>query len=149
MRTQYGRHQVRPVIDWIKERRGSLAAGVVSIGLAVYALAAQSSASHLERANTLGLHGNFQAALAEARRAGGPFTGDGLLTQAYALIALGRPGAASDTLARAEDRDPQNWVLHFQRAVVLGRLHLMPEADREMAVAHTLNPLLVIPPKFP
>jgi Flp pilus assembly protein TadD len=77
-----------------------------------------------------------------------PSRGLALLVAGSSLALRNRPAEASRVYSLAVHRDPNNWVLHRNWAVVLAALGKRSEASREMAKAVQLNPLLTLPPTF-
>jgi Flp pilus assembly protein TadD len=103
----------------------------------------------VRRANELGADNRLADALAEAKRVSRPpAVLRALVVQAKAATLMGRLDVADDALARALERDPSNWQLHSERAVVLLRQGKRGPARREMGRALALNPKLELPAGF-
>jgi Flp pilus assembly protein TadD len=114
-----------------------------------YLFVSAREADVLRDANRLGLQGRYADALAQARRVSRPpADARAELVEAYALRELGRPVAASAAFARATRRDPGNWVIRRDWAVVLAQLGRQRQAGVQMARALALNPRMSLPPGF-
>jgi Flp pilus assembly protein TadD len=131
------------------QRLTALAAAVACLLTAGYFLRQNREEVKLRTANELGLQGRFADALDEARgihRA--PTVLRALVVEAQAAGLLGRVGVAVDALDQAIDRDPNNWILHRDRARALLRRGARDRARREMARALALNPRMELPRGF-
>ncbi len=132
---------------------GRLTAGgvaVVCLLTAIYLGLQARDAATLRDANRLGLQGRYEQALREAQRVSRPPQRDrAALVQAYALRALGRPAAASAAFSAASQRDPGNWVIHRDWALVLSSLGRPAQARRELRRAVRLNPRMLAPAGLP
>ena len=116
---------------------------------AAYLLLQREDAATLARANARGTAGDAAGALAEARRVSRPPAAErARLTEAYALVDLGRLSAAERAFARAADADPRNWVIWRDWARVQLALGRRKQAGETMARAKALNPRMSLPPGF-
>ena len=130
------------------QRAPALALALLCAALAVYAAGQAGAARRVQRADVLGLHGDYAGALREALAVhSSPAEGQALLVAAAAAAASGDDRDAADLLGLAVRRDPQDWSVHFSRALVLRRLG-DPAAGAEMATARRLNPRLALPAGF-
>jgi Flp pilus assembly protein TadD len=126
------------------------AAAALACLLASGYLALQSSAeSKVRRANELGSENRLTEAITEARRVSrAPAVLRALDVEAKAARLLGRLDLADRALADALERDPSNWRLHQDRAVILLQQARKELARREMSRALALNPKMKLPPGF-
>jgi len=126
-----------------------MAAGAVCLLSALYLAANDRDADRVRDADRLGAAGDYAGALRVARDVSAPpQDARALVVQAYALHALGRRPQASRAFARAVARDPNNWVLHRDWAVVLAQLGRRAQAGDEMSRALALNPRMSLPAGF-
>jgi Flp pilus assembly protein TadD len=124
-------------------------------GAAVCLLAAAYLASNLgdersvERANALGLRGDYAAAAREARNASGATTRSrAAALQGYADALLGRLPGAERHFAAATRSDPNNWSLWRDWARTVLATGNRRRAARLMAHAVALNPRMELPEGF-
>lgn len=111
-----------------------------------YLAAEAVDAERVQRANELGIAGDYEGALSAAARVqGGPAERRAMQVEANALYAAGRLEQAADAFARLARRDPHNWVVHSEHARVLLALGARRRARAAMARARRLNPTLPLP----
>jgi Flp pilus assembly protein TadD len=126
-----------------------MGAAVVCLLGAVYLEVERRDQVRLKDANELGRKGNYLVAAREAERVSrAPADGRALLVRAYALAGARRDRQASDAFAAAARRDPNNWVIHRDWALLLQRLGNVRRARAEMGRALGLNPRMQLPPGF-
>jgi tetratricopeptide (TPR) repeat protein len=130
--------------------RAAIVVAAVVCGLtAIYLGINAHDATLVKRANEQGLHHRYAQALDTAARVKHPpADARALLVTAYALRDQGRLPAASAAFSRAANRDPNNYEIHFNWALLLLRLGERSAAGREMGRAVELNPRLVPPLPF-
>ena len=131
-------------------QRLTAAAAALACLLAAGYLALQSSAeSKVRRANELGADNRLAEAIEEAKKVSrAPAILRALDVEAKAATLLGRFDVAAHALDRALERDPDNWRLRQDHAVILLRQRQRDLARREMSRALALNPRMTLPPGF-
>lgn len=133
----------------MRARLTAIAAGAVCLLTAVYLGANDRDADRVRDADQRGAAGDYAGALRVARDVSAPpQDARALLIQAYALQALGRRPQASRAFARAAARDPNNWVIHRDWAILLAQLGRRTQARDEMTRALALNPRMALPTGF-
>jgi Flp pilus assembly protein TadD len=131
------------------DRLATAGASLVCLLAGLYLAQARHDAQLLKEANHLGLARQYEEAVTTARMVKRPPSdAQALAVQAYALERLDRPRAASLAYERAVRRDPNNWILHRDWAVLLASLGKRRQAAQEMGLALRLNPRLELPPGF-
>lgn len=116
---------------------------------AIYLAGQRQQADHVRDANELGAAGKYAQALRAARRVrGAPQEAEAIRVQAYALAAERRYAEASRAFAVAVTRNPNNWVLHRDWAIVLRALGRRSASSRELSRALIMNPRMAIPAGF-
>jgi len=126
-----------------RNRLTAIAIGAVCLLTALYLGVARHDAVLLRDANRLGLAGRFADALTVAERIRHPpADARAQLVEAYALEALARATEASRAFSRAARRDPNNWAIREDWAVLLDELGDRAGARIEYRRARRLNPRL-------
>lgn len=113
---------------------------------AAYMADRAGEASEVSAARGLDEGDRPREALDAARRA--PATPPGveaLMLEARALTRLGRDDAAARAYRRAAQREPTDWMIRRDLAVVLARAGDRSAARAEMARALALNPRMTLP----
>jgi tetratricopeptide (TPR) repeat protein len=117
--------------------------------MAASLLVSQRQAASLRDAETLGERGEYaraiQAAL-EVTRA--PAKGRALYLAASGFARLNRPREADRLFESAAARDPNNWTVHHDWAILLAGIGQRGEARRQMERALALNPRARLPITF-
>ena len=126
----------------------SVLAAAACLALGGFLALGQRSESRLERASDALGAGRPDAALAELDGLKGQAAGRAAAVRARAHAARGDAAAAHRELRAALRRDPNNWVLHRDDAVVLLALGRRSAARRAMHRALALNPRMELPPGF-
>jgi Flp pilus assembly protein TadD len=130
-------------------RLAATAAALACLLTAGYLALQSRDEAKVRRANELGADNRLAEAIHEARRVSrAPAKLRALIVEAKAATLLGQFDVADDALTQALDRDPANWRLHSDRAVVLLSEGKRDPARREMSRALGLNPKLKLPAGF-
>jgi Flp pilus assembly protein TadD len=132
----------------IPTRIAGLALAALCVALGGYLALAQRSEHTLARAQDELAATQPAAALATLHGLGGQAAGRALAVRADAHIAQGRYGEAHLNLRAALRRDPNNWLLERDDAIVLLALGRRQDARRALQRALALNPRMDIPPGF-
>jgi Flp pilus assembly protein TadD len=131
------------------QRLSATAAALACLLTAGYLGLHSRDESRVRRANELGSDNRLADAIREARRVSrAPASLRALAVEAKAATLLGDNRAAGRALVEALDRDPSNWQLHRDRAIVLLRTGDRRRARREMSRALALNPKMDLPRGF-
>jgi tetratricopeptide (TPR) repeat protein len=132
------------------ERALSLAAALAALGIALYLDAHRSDAVHLRAANELGESGDYAAAIDEARQIRyAPAQAEGLIAEGSAYAALGDVARASRLYQRAEQLEPNDYAVHYYRALALIDRGDRSAARQELQRVRELNPRFEqFPPGF-
>jgi len=145
---------------WQRTRRDSVARSMIAARLpfvavalvcatfGVYLASISGSEARLDRASTALVEDRSADALAEldglkgeaGRRAAGP--------RGYAYARRGQFKLSRAAFQKAARRDPNNWVLQRDYAIVLLRLGQRAKAQARMRRARSLNPRMPLPPGF-
>lgn len=125
-------------------------AGIAALAAAGYLHSQQSDQARVHTANALALAGNYEGAVKEAQLVTrSPARESALLVEARALDALRLYAQADRAYVGALRLDPQNSILHYDRALALIRARNRTGAKRELQRALDLDPRLYpIPPGF-
>lgn len=122
----------------------ALVCGVFGIYLAV----SSRDEAALQRAQSDLVADRNADALAELAGLGGETAGRAAALRGYAYRDMGRLQAARRAFQTAVRRDPNNWVLQREYAVVLLRLGERAKAQARMSRAKALNPRMPLPSGF-
>lgn len=126
-----------------------VAVAVICVGLGAQLLASHGEEARLQRANQLGLEGDYARALATARQIpDGPARSGADVVRAYAHRARGENAAAAAAFSRALRRRPNDWTLQRDYASVLLGLGRRAKAQARMRQALRLNPKMMLPAGF-
>jgi Flp pilus assembly protein TadD len=126
-----------------------MAAGVVCLLAATYFALERRDAERLRDANIAGAHGRFSQAVDASRAVKrAPAQARALLVEARAQRALGHRAAARRAFEQAARRDPNNWEIHRDWAILLSGLGDRAGAGRQMSRALSLNPRMTLPAGF-
>lgn len=143
-----GASRSRVTVDGSVRLRAALAAGGCLLAALYLGISAQQ-ASLVSDADELVAAGEPREALVKAREASRfPAAADAQLVQAYALDQRGDYDAAAQAFERAAQREPENWVIHRDWAVVLAQAGDEEGARREITRAVELNPRMEVPALF-
>lgn len=121
------------------------ALGVSSIAAPVAAiLALAGGASALTESGYAVAATTPRQALARFERAAAlnPLSAEPLLAKAIVARDAGDAEQAEDALMRAVEREPRDWLIHFELALLASEARREAEATREFAAAAALNPRL-------
>lgn len=119
-----------------------VAAALASLYLGLHA----ADARRLERANELGIAGDYEEAAVEARHvARRPAATRALQVDAVALTALGRYPEATAVWRRLAGREPNSWVVHLGLARALVLSGDIEGARVALLRAKALNPRFRVP----
>ena len=125
-----------------------VAVAVVCAVLGVYLAMSSRGEARLHRADAHVLAGRNTAALAKLKGLDGEYERRAWVLRGYAYFGTGRLERARVELQKAVRRDPNNWVLQRDYAIVLLRLGERPKARARMRRAVALNPRMLLPPGF-
>jgi len=125
-----------------------VAVALVCAGLGIYLALSSGGEARLHRANAHMLAGRDAAALAELRGLEGEPGRRAAALRGYAQLGRGQLRQARTAFRQAVQRDPNNWVLHRDYAIVLRRLGDRARARTRMGTALALNPRMILPPGF-
>lgn len=129
-------------------RLSFVAVALVCALLGVYLAASSRDEARLGRANADVLAGRDTQALAELDGLGGEAGRRAAALRGYAEFGRGRLRPARVALQKAARRDPNNWVLQRDYAIVLLGLGERSKARARMRRARALNPRMPLPPGF-
>jgi len=132
----------------IAARLPTIALALVCAALGFYLAVAGGVEAHLGRANADLLAGRDAEALAELDGLEGESARRAAALRGRAHLGLGQLRRARRALQQAARRDPNNWALQRDYAIVLLRLGQRAKAKARMRRARALNPLMVLPPGF-
>jgi Flp pilus assembly protein TadD len=133
----------------LAQRYTAVAAALACLLTAGYLVLQSSAESRVRRANELGAQNRYADALHEAQKVSrAPAVLRALDVEAKAAGLLGRVDVAERAYAEALDRDPSNWRLRQDHAVILLQQRQRAAARREMSRALALNPKMKLPPGF-
>jgi Flp pilus assembly protein TadD len=124
------------------------AIALVCAVLGISLLAAGRDESRLQRAGDDLRAGRSAAALGEVDGLGGDAGARAEATRGYAHLGLGELDAARSALRAAVRRDPNNWVLQRDYAILLLRVGDRRAARERMGRARALNPRMALPSGF-
>jgi Flp pilus assembly protein TadD len=136
------------VRDLTPTRIAGLGLAALCVALGGYLALAQRSEQTLSRAQDELAAAQPARALARLHGLGGQAAGRALAVRAGAHIAQGRYAEAHLNLRAALRRDPNNWLLERDDAIVLLALDRRLAARRALQRALALNPRMDIPPGF-
>ena len=122
--------------------------GLVCAVLGAYLAVSSRGEASLARANAALLAGNHAEALSELEGLEGEHAGRASAVRGHAYFGLGQLRPARAALQKAARRDPNNWFLQRDYAIVLLRLGERPKARARMRRALALNPRMPLPPGF-
>lgn len=122
--------------------------GLVCAVLGAYLAVSSRGEAALARANAALLAGNHSEALSELEGVDGELAGRASAVRGYAYFRRGQLRPARAALQKAARRDPNNWVVQRDYAIVLLRLGERPKARARMRRALALNPRMLLPPGF-
>jgi len=125
-----------------------LAISLVCVVLGVHLAASSRGEARLARANAAVLAGNHARALTELEGLDGEVGRRASAVRGYAHFGMGQLRRARAELQKAARRDPNNWVMQRDYAIVLLRLGERPKARARMRRAVALNPRMLLPPGF-
>jgi Flp pilus assembly protein TadD len=135
--------------DRITARLSAIGAAGICVAAAAYLWIGHEDQHSLQEARDLAGRGEVAAALEKSREIDrSPADLEALELEASLLAALGRTEQAVDAFAHAVERDPNNWALRSNLAVVLMRSGRRGDARREMGRALALNPRMRLPAGF-
>ncbi|MBA3327271.1 MAG: tetratricopeptide repeat protein [Solirubrobacterales bacterium] len=126
-----------------------VAAAALCMGLGVYLAVAHRDEARLEEGNVEALAARYPQAIRaidDVRDGVAGARADVL--RGYAEAARGRFPASAPFFSRALRRDPNNWVLHRDYAVLLRLLGQREKAQARMRRALALNPRMTLPVGF-
>jgi len=129
-------------------RLSFVAVALVCAAFGVFLAVSGRGEARLSRANADVIAGRNAEALAELDGLDGEIDRRAETVRGYAYLASGRPGPARKALQAAVRRDPNNWVLQRDYALVLLRLGDRAKARARMSRAKALNPRMPLPPGF-
>ncbi len=116
--------------------------------LGVWLAGASGDEARLERAGDDITAGRNAEALAELKALDGEAAERAAALRGYARIGAGRLQRAQADLRAAVQRDPNNWLLQRDYAVVLLRAGERSRAKARMSRALALNPRMALPDGF-
>lgn len=125
-----------------------LVVAIVSAAIGVYLAIDSRQEDRLAQANADVLAGHEPQAVARLSRVSGAPRGRADALLGYAYLGSGRLAQARAAFRGAVIRDPNNWVLRRDYAIVLLGLGQRVSADTMMRAARSLNPLMPLPPGF-
>ena len=125
-----------------------VALALVSAVLGVYLARSSATEARLGRASADVRADRHADALAELRGLGGEAGRRAAPLRGYAHLGLGQVRKARAALRSAVRRDPNNWILQRDYAIVLLRLGERKRAGIRMRSARALNPRMPLPPGF-
>jgi len=125
-----------------------VAMSLVCVVLGVHLAVSSRGEARLGRANAAVLAGNHARALTELEGLDGEVGRRASAVRGYAYFGIGQLRRARARLQKAARRDPNNWVLQRDYAIVLLRLGERPKARARMRRAVALNPRMLLPPGF-
>lgn len=129
-------------------RLSFVAVALVCATLGVHLALQSRGEARLSRANADLTAGRNAEVLAELKGLEGEAGRRAETLRGYAYLAGGRLGPARRALQAAVRRDPNNWVLQRDYALVLLRLGDRSKARARMSRAKALNPRMPLPPGF-
>ncbi|HEV2061213.1 MAG TPA: tetratricopeptide repeat protein [Solirubrobacteraceae bacterium] len=132
----------------IAARLPFVAVALVCAVLGIYLAVSSGSEASLARANADLLAGRYAEVLAELDGLGGQAGGRATALRGYAYLATGQLRRSRTALQEAVRRDPNNWVLQRDYAIVLLRLGEREKAQARMRTALALNPRMPLPRGF-
>lgn len=121
---------------------------LVCVVLGVHLAVSSRGEGRSGRANAAVLAGNHARALTELEGLDGEVGRRASAVRGYAYFGTGQLRRARAELQKAARRDPNNWVLQRDYAIVLLRLGERPKARARMRRAVALNPRMLLPPGF-
>lgn len=116
--------------------------------LGIYLAANSGEEARLGRANADVLAGRGSEALAELEGLGGEAGRRAAAPRGYAYLEVGKLERSRAAFQQAARRDPNNWVLQRDYAIVLLRLGERAKAQARMRRARGLNPRMQLPIGF-
>lgn len=125
-----------------------VAIAIVCAVLGGYLAVRSRGETRLARANAAVLAGKPAQALNELEGVDGELAQRAASTRGYAHFGMGQLRAARAELQKAARRDPNNWVVQRDYAIVLLRLGERPKARARMRRALALNPRMLLPAGF-
>ncbi len=134
--------------DLTATRIASIALAATCVALGGYLALAQRSERTLARAQDELAAARPADALTRLHGLSGQAAGRADAVRAVAHIADGRYDEAHDELRAALQRDPNNWQLRRDNAIVLLALGRRGAARRALERALELNPRMALPPGF-
>lgn len=133
----------------VRGRLAAIGAAAVCVFAALYLTQQRREAGRVQAASEAGSAGEYGTALRLAGEVSDPpHDAEALRIRAYALIYLSRFAAASQAFGAAVARNPNDWVLHRDWAIVLRFLGKRSLSRREISRALALNPRMALPPGF-
>lgn len=129
-------------------RLAAVALALVCAVFGVYLAVSSRGEAALERAQSDLAAGRESAALAELDGLDGEIGARAAALRAHAYRDSGRLRPARQALQTAVRRDPNNWLLQRDYAVVLLALGERAKARARMSRATALNPRMPLPPGF-
>jgi len=129
-------------------RSSFVAVALVCASLGIYLAVSSRGEARLSHAHAQLLAGRNDEALDELARLEGEAGLRAATLRGRAYRNSGRLGPARRAFQTAVRRDPNNWVLQREYAVVLLRLGERAKARARMSRARALNPRLLLPPGF-
>ncbi len=121
---------------------------IVCAVLGIHLALTSADEARLDRANAAALAGRHDAALAELDGLAGAAATRAEKLRAYAYLDTGQLRRSRDSFQSAVRRDPNNWVLQRDYAVVLLRSGERTRARARIRKARALNPRMVLPAGF-
>ncbi len=125
-----------------------IAVAVVCAALGVHLALSTGDEAALERGQSALAAERYEQALAELEDLDGEAGGRAAATRGRAYLGLGRLEPARAALQAAARRDPNNWLLQRDYAIVLRRVGEGSKARARMNRASALNPRMPLPPGF-
>lgn len=125
-----------------------VAVALVCAVLGIYLAVRSGDEARLDRANGHVLANRHVEALAELEGLEGEADRRAAGLRGYAFLGMGQLRRSRDAFRLALRRDPSNWVLQRDYAIVLLRLGERAQAQARMRTARALNPRMQLPPGF-
>jgi Flp pilus assembly protein TadD len=132
----------------IAARLPFIAVALACAVLGVWLAGASGDEARLQRAGDDVAAGRSAEALAELDGLDGDAADRAAAVRGYAQLGAGRLKRARSDLRAAVQRDPNNWLLQRDYAVVLLRVGERARARARMSRALALNPRMALPPGF-